>query len=102
MVPLVQATFNFGGPWGYPYNAMMNCKDLNASGLFNSKLVPTKELANGHNMMLYMCIIVHAIHCYQTLISASSFNRPEHNRGTTAACTARDACHARSDTVVCV
>ena len=47
-----------------------------------------------------MCLIVHAIHCYQTLISTSSFNRPEHNNGNVAACTARDACHACFDTVV--
>jgi hypothetical protein len=42
MVPLVQATFNYSGPgpmpYPYPLPATMNCKDLNASGLFNSEL----------------------------------------------------------------
>jgi hypothetical protein len=37
MVPLVQATFNYSGPGFSMEDTSMNCKDLNASGLFNSK-----------------------------------------------------------------
>jgi hypothetical protein len=39
MVPLIQGVFNYSHvPPTYPWDqAMMNCKDLNASGLFNSK-----------------------------------------------------------------
>ena len=64
MVPLVQATFNYSGPGPYPNNAMMNCKDLNASGLFNSKSVPAKELANCQNMMLNQHTHAHNCACH--------------------------------------
>jgi hypothetical protein len=35
MAPLVDGTFNYTSPGSFPYENAMNCKDLNASGLFN-------------------------------------------------------------------
>jgi hypothetical protein len=40
MVPLSQDTFNYTRPGSYPDNFVMNCKDLNASGLFNCASLP--------------------------------------------------------------